>query len=365
MMIKRKRRNIDLDDTVELPVIDEQDFHKDSDPFWILLPFVAKVGIFLGIILSCTLLFRAIYLHTYGKTISLLDDQQITFVGTNGNGTISSFDPESSAIKQLKEEYRDKQRKKQDTSELGTLIKSIHCSFSQRDHLSNGMVITYACTYNHDAAKQTKYNFIDTSKSYTVKNLKQVQQIDVFNNLQTEWSYNDDIPTLSITNPTYSDLDISYSYTLDSSNSATITASFNEDNLLQQGYQVINTTKTIEIPNEQLYQSERITAYFQEYTSTVSNHLAQCSSYTFGKEEINAYNPTYQSYSINEDGTVTVIYNIHNLYTDLYPAYYSFTISYTGYLYKDQNGTIIFSTNTKHACMYDGFSQNYQIIEKE
>ena len=364
-MIKRKRRNIDLDDTVELPVIDEQDFHKDLDPFRILLPFVAKVGIFLGIVLSCTLLFRAIYLHTYGQTISLLDDQQITFVGTNGNGTISTFKPESTALQQLKEDYRDKQRKKQDTTDLGTLIKSIDCSFSQSDYLSNGMVITYACTYNHDAAKQAKYNFTNTTKTYTVKNLKQVQQIDVFEDLQTEWSYDDDIPTLSITNSKYNDLDISYSYTLDSNASATVTASFNEDDLLQQGYQIKNTTKTIEIPKEQLYSSETIEAFFQSYTSKVSNDLAQCSSYSFGKEEINAYDPTYQSYSINEDGTVTVTYNIHNLYTDLYPSYYSFTISYTGYLYKDQNGTIIFSTNTNHACMYDGFSQSYQIIEKE
>lgn len=364
-MIKKKRRNIDLDDTVELPVIDSQDFYQKSDPFRILLPFVAKVGIFLGILLSCTLLFRAIYLQTYGKTISLLDDQQIIFVGTNGNGTISSFNPQSSSLKQLKEDYRDKQRKKQDTTDLGTLIKSIHCSFSQSDHLSNGMVITYACTYNHDAAKKSKYNFTNTTKTYTVKNLKQVQEIDVFDNLQTEWSYDDGIPSLSITNSKYNDLNISYSYSLDSNASATITASFKEDDLLQQGYHIKNTTKTIEIPKEQLYSSKTMETYFQAYTSTVSNDLSQCPSYSFGKEEINAYDPTYQSYSINEDGTVTVIYDIHNLYTDLYPTYYSFTITYTGYLYEDQYGTIIFSTNTNHACMYDGFSDNYQIIEKE
>ncbi len=364
-MIKRKRRNIDLDDTVELPVIDAQDHHSKIDPFKILLPFVAKVGIFLGIILSCTLLFRAIYLHTYGKTISLLDDQQITFLGTNGNGTISSFHPESTALKQLKDDYRNLQRNKKDTTNLGTLIKSIDCSFSQSNQLSNGMVITYACSYNHKAAKKAKYNFTNTTKTYIVKNLKQVQQIDVFDNLQTAWTYQDGIPSLSITNNQYSDLDILYSYTLDSNHSAIITASFNEEDLLKKGYQITYTSKTIEIPQLTLDSSETITSFFQEYETTVSNDLALCSSYSFGKEEINAYDPTFQSYTINDDGTITVIYNIHNLYTDLYPSYYSFVISYTGYLYEGQNQTIIFSTNTHHTCMYDGFSQNYQIKEKE
>ena len=365
-MLDDKRRNIDLDDTVELPVIDPQDHHKDKDPIGIIFPFVAKIGIFLGILLTITLIGRAIYINLFGKDISLLSNTQISFTGTNGTGTISSsFEPEKEALKQLKEDYRNKQRNKQDTSSLGTLIKSIDCSFSQSENLSNGMVITYACKYDHEAASKSKYNFKDISKTYTVTGLKQVEEIDVFEDIQTEWNLVDGIPTLSISNSKYNDLDISYSYTLDSLSQATITASFNEEELKKKGYQINNTSQTIDIPSlpSSIY-SDTITTFLQENTSSILSDLDECSSYSFGKEMIDAYDPKFNSYTINEDGSVTVTYDIHNIYTDQFSNYYFFTISYTGYLYQESN-QIYFYTETKHACMYDGYGSHYYIKEKE
>ncbi len=358
-MFDDKRRNIDLDDTVELPVIDPQDHDNDKDPIGIIFPFVAKIGIFLGILLTLTLSLRAIYIHFFGKDISLLSDTQISFIGTNGNGTISSsIKPEQDTLRQLKEEYRNKQKNKEDTSSLGTLIKSIDCSYSQSNNLSNGMVITYACKYDVDAAKESKYNIKDTTKTYTVTGLQQLQEIDPFEDIQTQWEVKDGIPSLSIMNDKYSD--ITYTYVLDSLSQATITASTNTE-----GYQLINTTQTINIPLiPSSISSDTISSFFTDHSSDILMDINECSSYSFGKETIDLYDPTFDSYSINDDGSITVTYNVHNLYTDQFPGYYFCTISYTGHLYQSQD-QIYFFTETKHACEYDGFGSNYYVKEKE
>lgn len=95
-MKDKTRRNIDLDDTVELPVIEDQDYNqKVKDPMRIVFPFVSKIGIFLALLISLTLALRAFYISHYGINLSLLQNQTLILTGINGEGEIpSSFHPE-------------------------------------------------------------------------------------------------------------------------------------------------------------------------------------------------------------------------------------------------------------------------------
>lgn len=90
-MKNKTRRNIDLDDTVELPVIDDQDYNqKVKDPMRIVFPLVSKIGIFLALLISLTLAFRAFYISHYGINLSLLQNQTLILTGINGEGEIPS-----------------------------------------------------------------------------------------------------------------------------------------------------------------------------------------------------------------------------------------------------------------------------------
>lgn len=142
-MKDKTRRNIDLDDTVELPVIDDQDYNqKVKDPMRIVFPLVSKIGIFLALLISLILAFRAFYISHYGINLSLLQNQTLILTGINGEGEIpSSFHPEKKALSSLKKELRNQERHRKDTKALRTLIQSIDCSSSIKDHLSNGTVI--------------------------------------------------------------------------------------------------------------------------------------------------------------------------------------------------------------------------------
>ena len=101
------------------------------------------------------------------------------------------------------------------------------------------------------------------------------------------------------------------------------------------------------------------------FIPSVEKELASCPSYTFGKEEINAYRPTLKNYAIQQDGSIEVTYAIQNTYTDAFPQYYAFDISYTGHIMQLDDTTYQFISDTAHACKYDGYGSKYTITKKE
>lgn len=373
-MKDKTRRDIDLDDTVELPVIDNQDYNqKTKDPMRIVFPFVSKIGIFLAIIISLTLALRAFYISHYGINLFLLQNQTLILTGINGEGEIpSSFHPEKQALSSLKKELRNQERHRKDTRALRTLIQSIDCSSSIKDHLSNGTVIQYACKFDAQAAKEAKYNLKDTSRSYTVTGLSNITTIDPFEQLQIETSNTDGVEHITLhPEKTFTDLGIQYSYTVDSTSSLTVSISYDQQKLSKQGYRILNnqTSKEISYSHSSTMNASNsnvpYTEIFNTFIPSVEEELASCQSYAFGKEEINAYHPALKSYTIQQDGSIKVTYSIQNTYTDAFPQYYAFDISYTGHIVQSDDTTYQFFSDTIHACKYDGYGSNYTIIKKE
>lgn len=368
-MKENERRDIDLEDTVELPVLQEEHIEK-KDPFRIVFPVVSKIGILLAIILTGTLLLRAIYVYTNGEPLSLVDASKLVFSGVNGKGYADAmFHPESNAIKTLKEKQKSLKDSGKDTAAIDTLIDSISCSFDYSSNLSNGMRITYACSYNVEAAKEANYNITDTERSYTVMGLVNKEILDPFDNFNTEIDMEeDDIEILLEPDEKYTDLGITYNKNYNEDQTMTITIDYDADALSKQGYfiPVENRSKTIKVPYKTSI--EEVDETIKEQTkeallSKAENELYACDfKITFGKDTISTFNPVFESFVQNEDGTYDAIISVENVYSlSSLADYYHFTIEYHGYFVKDENGEIKFHTEENHGCTYDGYGNEYSI----
>lgn len=366
-MKKRKQSNIDLDDTIELPVISSQDFHTKKDPIWIIFPFVAKIGILLAIILTITLSLRALYLFAHGMDVSLLStNTEPVFLGYDGNGTVQlPFHPEGETINKLKKARQELTRKNKDTSVMDTLISSINCSFSKTQNLSNGMVIRYICAYNHDAATNSKYNFQQTSKSYTVHGLQPLQELNPFKNLDTNWEISNNIPTLVLQpNSICANLNIQYTYHYTSPTTAHVTIDYDANELSSKGFFIAKDLQDTDIsfirPDFSLVSLQKTEEIQNALNTYVSSDLSKCSTYTFGKELISAENPQLLTLQ-QKSNAIEATFSVENIYSTKYPNMYHFTVSYEGEIYKDTLGNIVFFSNTRHSCRYEGFQQTYTI----
>lgn len=326
-MINKRRSNIDLDDTVELPVIDEQDLNiKTKDPMRIIFAFITKAGIFLLSVLLVTLVTRAIYVNVHKTEITLVDNTRIIFTGTNGNGSAQFHNaPEKQALTLLQSAKKESENSNKDTTDINELINSISCSFSQKENLTNGMQITYGCSYNVQAAKKAKFKIKDTSKEYTVMGL-----LDSTNSYENNAVTNPFI--LGFQNPTKA-LEKNY------------IQSNTSNNTIQYNYMSDSLKKSIE--------------------DTAQNELDSFNQIIiFGKEELNTYSPMFESIVLNDDGTYTITLSLSNIYTETLSDYYRFTISYTGTFTTDKYGITTFNTATEHEPYYDGYQMDYEVKKR-
>lgn len=340
-MSSKKRSDIDLDDTVELPVIDEQDpMIRKKDPIRIIFAFVIKAGIFFFTVLSITLIAMAIYTNYHSTNLELVDESKIIFTGYNGSG-VAQFhnNPEKSALTELQKKKKQLENSNQDTTTIVELIDSIDCSFSQSSNLANGMKITYGCSYNKEAAKHAHYAINSTHKEYIVMGLLDSSTIDPFESMATTFDTNG----ISITNTQDATLQYSYIYQGDE-----ITIYSNNKSI---------TLLLADVLSDELKHS---------IESMAQSELDACHhTIQFGKESFDSYSPTFQSIQKNEDETFTVKLSLSNLYTETLSDYYSFTISYTGTFVNNEDGTIVFQTINQHGCTYDGNNGSYFVIEKD
>lgn len=347
-MIDDKRSNIDLDDTVDLPVINEQDSNtKTKDPHGIIFSLLMKIGIFLTTVIVVTIITRAIYVTVHKTELTLVDNSRILFIGVNGSGEATYHNaPQKQALTILQTKKKELDSNNQDSSAVSELMNSITCSFSQNDNLSNGMNITYGCSYSKEAAKKAHYSIQTTNRTYTVMGLTDKSQMNPFEDITSNWNQDG----LSITNN--SDSSIQYSYTY-SGDTVTIKAFSNNYDFTSSS---INLNLT-DVLNDDMKQSIQQIAI--DELNTFNNNII------FGKETLYTYSPTFKSIQRNDDDSFTVTLSLSNIYTETLPDYYNFSISYTGNFILNESGSIEFSTSTTHENTYDGFRSDYKVIEKD
>lgn len=170
-------------------------------------------------------------------------------------------------------------------------VDKIELSLSQKENLSNGDTVTVAITYDNEAAREQKVKFTGSSVSLKVESLEEPVQVDPFEGLEVSFSgiapggqlnytYSGDSPAIS----TYS-FSASQTYNLKNDDVVTITFSFNEQSMLQQGIVITDQEKD--------YVVSGLDEYVQSYAGLTADFLTAMKSEA--EDKIYAY--TASSYN--------------------------------------------------------------------
>lgn len=349
----------DIENTEELPVIHPEEDVSDGN----ILPLFAKIGLFLAIVIVVTLISRFIYIKVNGETLSLIDDTQLVFSGHNGNGYADAvFHPENTALRKLKSDREQLKKHNRDTKDMDEFIASIGCSLDYKDHLSNGMNVTYTCDYDENAAKKAGYHVINDVRSYTVMGLSDYIYVDPYQDLQTEWDTESDTPVLKIT-PSAKNKDFfTYAYTYKGGDTAVIHVHPDETKLHQKGYEVRKSklTRTIhvspqpeKITDTQNLPANEISSLQEQAVQAYQKNLNSCNQYPEDNTSLLSSDVQIVSWSYNNDGTCTAILSITNTYAQNgTTASYTFTLCCTGTIWKNHDGTVSFSPQNERSCQF-------------
>lgn len=114
-------------------------------------------------------------------TVDMFENLTIQYQGASGYGTIKEINYEDSeGYKTLNnEDYSD-------------FLDTLTITSNKTNKLSNGDSITLTVLYDETKAEELKIEFVETSKKYTVKGLKEYPTIDVWNSILVNWEENSD-----------------------------------------------------------------------------------------------------------------------------------------------------------------------------
>ena len=352
------------------------------------IPAPAWFGIGCAVVLGALLIGWKVRTTVLGEEISLLDSASPSFAGYSGGGYLSAdFAPEQSTVEAL-QKMADKRREQgKSTDDLERLISSISCDFEKTSGLKNNDTLVYACTYNAEAAEAARVRLKDVMKSYTVAGLPDYAVLDAFGGVSADWKLSSKGLDIGLNVPQeLESMGISYSYTYDGdeySGTVEITADYDETMLKSYGYVIENSTATYELgpkPEQitdlsQLSDDERsqLRTVVQEMLET---ELAKCGGqftvnlFTGSRNiEIIGITDAYieeagLSY-FNSSHAFKVTFTLEMGSVDIISSSPEFTASYTGRIYRMQDQSIHFLTNTVHACEFSGLFGYYSLSESE
>lgn len=278
----------------------------------------AEAGIMIAVFIICLFLIRLI-LQALFRPVALINSSPI-FTGVNGYGTIESYHPEESAIKELQEEEEKLSREHKDTSTLHQLISSISCGFSQAESLENGEIITYGCHYDQAAALKAGYLLKNTDQSFQVNGLRAIKKIDPFDEIHV--SINQD-HKLNITfSDRFKDITIDYEYSFIDVNHVNIHLLYDADDAARAGYRFVCSEKMIVIPADYLVFDEDGLSHLDQHQKEILNKAVWELPLSSMIQKIDLYgilpgstriteSPILERWEINEDGQLEIIYTVN------------------------------------------------------
>lgn len=194
-----------------------------------------------------------------GKTeIDVMENLEVEFNGVDGYGTarlVNEYDWEDVAYEAIGGDDSE------DISLLRDMMKiegAVSFELYPNEDLSNGDEVTVRAVVDNEAVGEYKIKFKAGEKKFTVDGLKELEQIDLFENVDVEFQGIAPYVTASI-NRGNSDRDIYVNYSIDKDknlavgDSVTVTAEYREDLLLEKGYVAGNSTKEYVVPDSDKY----------------------------------------------------------------------------------------------------------------
>lgn len=352
------------------------------------IPAPAWFGIGCAVVIGGLLAGMKIRDSMIGEEIALLDSSVPVFTGYSGGGSVGEyFAPEDKALSLLRAEVEKRQEKGRETDSLERLIASISCGFEKEGGYANQENITYACTYDTEAAEQAGIRFTSGMKTYTVSGLDEYAVLDVFDGFSAGWQLDDNGLSIRLDAPQeYLDMGISYSYDYGAEeyNGETIDihAQFDQNVLRSYGYVVASDeiTWTLGPMPEQISDVEELSdeersLLIQQMQAILEDELSGCGNRaalsTFGRTysiEITGIQEAYIDESalhhFHDSHTFRISFALDTNSESLISALGSFSASYTGRIYRMGDGAIRFMSNTVHACEFSGLLGSYSLREE-
>ncbi len=375
----KEKKNDQLDIPFQKPKKDRTDFIAVR-PFSGLgkLPGPAVFGIIAALVIAAGLAIYNIRITVYGRDLPVLSDAQPDFEGYEGIGTPKEgFAPESEAVAWLLETADDRSRTDEQRDAYRTLAESIHCSFSKTENLSNNETVTYACSFDPAAAESAKINLTDLSREYTVHALKEYTMINPFLGVSAYWSTEQGIPEVELQIPQeYLDMGIQYDYTFIDDAMISITIDADYDTLQESGimlsfdsmeYPVSNKPELI-MDTAELSDDEKaeLRSLIENLASSELDRCGWRASFMGDSIEVTGIREIYvnQRMFSSHSSLTDIKVILEAEYNGLFGRFATFSVSYTGYLYRMADGTMEFRTEDTHACSFSGVFGEYT-LQKE
>lgn len=197
-----------------------------------------------------------------GKTeIDVMEGLTVEFNGIDGQGTASLSN------KYFWEEDAFEAAGIGDSDDLSLLGKAaaieaaVSYEVTPKEDLSNGDKVTVRADVDNDTAGEYKIKFKAEEREYTVSGLKEIEQIDLFRNVDVEFQGIAPYVKASIKKengsaPVYVNYTLDKSENLTVGDAVTVTAEYDESQLLEQGCTAGEDTKEFVVPECDRYVME-------------------------------------------------------------------------------------------------------------
>lgn len=185
------------------------------------------------------------------KQIDVMDGIELEFNGVDGYGTAYIVDEsvwEDEALEAAGITDDDDSGVFGALQGMYTIESAVEYEISPRDNLSNGDVVTVTVKLDNDSVEDYKIEFTGSEKKFTVEGLKEVEEIDLFEGVEVK--FEGFAPYVKATLSTQSSNNVVYvNYTIDKRENLTVgdtvvvTAEYDAESLLHQGYIAMADTK--------------------------------------------------------------------------------------------------------------------------
>ena len=317
-------------------------------------------GLFLFICIAGVLIIRIIT----GTPAPALNETKPAYIGHNGSGTIvEGFCPEQRLFDAIDAKIATNEKEGRSAALLHKVKNDIVCGFDRSTGLSNGDVITYACTVDINMARDAGLKITDTQKSYRVEGLPAVTNIDPFQNMTHSWDMNGDEATLQIIpNPSIDTSLITYTVEQDpESGLYRIHAKADEENLLKAGIRLTATETTYDpgpapqkIQRARELSKEEEQILYEKASTLLQAELETCGNTLQGQDDTITVTDFTPDGIRGRSGELEVEFKLTTEGSRWANNPFSTTkATYTGSVWRTSDG-IAFLSDTAHTCTVTG-----------
>lgn len=190
------------------------------------------------------------------QSVDVMEDIEVSFSGVDGYGTAivqNTYQWEDAAYEAMVDDDKSEWTA---MDAVSWLEGAVSFEVSPKENLSNGDEVTVTAVVDNDRAKKYDLKLKGGEKKYTVEGLQEPQELDLFENIDVQF---EGIAPYITADISYGNKNVDVDYSLDKTadlspgDTITVTASYDEESLIQKGYLVNENIKEYVVPESAKY----------------------------------------------------------------------------------------------------------------